>query len=124
MWYATARPPLKIARPENGNLDAPQILMNAANAQLFNTAVTIHPPSYNVNAQFITTTTAGGEMKLAEYSMPSPATANVTQSESQVQGQPANYVTSLGMLTKNKWSRFRVLLFTNTKDIMWECICS
>ncbi|XP_071130215.1 paired box protein Pax-2-A-like isoform X4 [Mytilus edulis] len=96
MWYATARPPLKIARPENGNLDAPQILMNAANAQLFNTAVTIHPPSYNVNAQFITTTTAGGEMKLSEYSMPSPATANVTQSESQVQGQPANYVTSLG----------------------------
>ncbi|CAG2247180.1 PAX2 [Mytilus edulis] len=101
MWYATARPPLKIARPENGNLDAPQILMNAANAQLFNTAVTIHPPSYNVNAQFITTTTAGGEMKLSEYSMPSPATANVTQSESQVQGQPANYVTSLANNNNN-----------------------
>lgn len=97
MWYAT-RPPMKITRAENGNIDHPQILMNAAGAQIFNTAVTIHPPSYNVNAQFITTTTAGGEMKqLSDYNMPSPAIANpnVTQSESHIQSQPANFVTSL-----------------------------
>jgi hypothetical protein len=52
MWYAT-RPPMKITRAENGNIEHPQILMNAAGAQIFNTAVTLHPPSYNVNAQFI-----------------------------------------------------------------------
>jgi hypothetical protein len=84
---------MKITRAENGNIEHPQILMNAAGAQIFNTAVTLHPPSYNVNAQFITTTTAGGEMKqLSDYNMPSPAIANpnVTQSESQIQSQPAN----------------------------------
>lgn len=92
MWYA-ARPPVKLARGENGNLEAQPILMNAPGTQLFNTAVSIHPPSYN--AQFITTTTAGGELKtITEYNMPSPAIANATQPESQ--SQPTNYVTTLG----------------------------